>query len=67
MSSYYTYKGNSQLGMKYSEKAFEQARVNQDIELLAPISYYTKGGFLLSELTNDCLVYPDLFFGEMEK
>jgi len=35
MSSYYSFKGNPQLGMKYTEDAFEGARKNQDIELLA--------------------------------
>ena len=39
LSTYYTHRGNSQLGMKYSEEAFEQARKNQDIEMLAPLSF----------------------------
>jgi hypothetical protein len=37
MGIYYSFKGNPQLGLKYSEDAFEEARKNQDIELIAPL------------------------------
>jgi len=39
MGTYYTYKGDPQLGMKYSEDAFEKARKNRDIELMAVLAY----------------------------
>jgi class 3 adenylate cyclase/tetratricopeptide (TPR) repeat protein len=39
MSNYYSFKGNPQLGMKYSEDAFEGARKNQDIDLVAPLGF----------------------------
>ena len=35
---YYSHKGDPQLGMKYSEDAFEKARKNRDIELMAPLA-----------------------------
>ena len=37
IGTYYSLRGNPQLGIKYSEDAFENARKNQDIELLAPL------------------------------
>jgi tetratricopeptide (TPR) repeat protein len=36
---YYSFKGNPQLGIKYSEAAFEEARKNRDIELMASLAY----------------------------
>jgi class 3 adenylate cyclase/tetratricopeptide (TPR) repeat protein len=39
MGLYYTHKGNPQLGMKYSEDAFEEARKNRDIELMPPLAF----------------------------
>ena len=39
MGMYYSYKGDPQLGMKYSEDAFEKARKNRDIELMAPLAF----------------------------
>ena len=39
MGMYYSFKGDSQLGMKYSEDAFKAARKNRDIELMAPLAF----------------------------
>ncbi len=39
MGMYYSHKGDPQLGMKYSEDAFEEARKNRDIELMAPLAF----------------------------
>jgi len=39
MGVYYSMKGDAQLGMKYSEDAFEKARKNRDIELMAPLAF----------------------------
>jgi tetratricopeptide (TPR) repeat protein len=39
MGFYYSFKGDPQLGMKYSEAAFKEARKNQDIELMAPLAF----------------------------
>jgi len=39
MGVYYSFKGDPQLGMKYSKVAFEEARKNQDIELLMPLTF----------------------------
>jgi len=39
MGMYYSYKGDPQLGMKYSENAFNEARKNRDIELMVPLAY----------------------------
>jgi class 3 adenylate cyclase/tetratricopeptide (TPR) repeat protein len=36
---YYSFKGDPQLGMKYSEDAFKEARKNRDIELMAPLAF----------------------------
>ncbi|MCP4665386.1 MAG: guanylate cyclase, partial [Deltaproteobacteria bacterium] len=36
---YYSFKGDPQLGMKYSEDAFREARKNRDIELMAPLAF----------------------------
>ena len=36
---YHTQKGNPQLGMKYSEDAFVQARKNRDIDLMPPLAF----------------------------
>ena len=49
MGMYYSHKGDPQLGMKYSEDAFEKARKNRDIELMAPLAFglsvsYTQAG-----------------------
>ena len=49
MGMYYSHKGDPQLGMKYSENAFNEARKNRDIELMAPLAYglsvsYTRQG-----------------------
>ena len=38
MSMYYSFKGDPQLGMKYSEDAFKEARKNRDIELMVPLA-----------------------------
>ena len=51
MGFYYSLRGNPQLGMNYSENAFEKAKKNQDIALMAPlalglsISYASAGEF----------------------
>ena len=51
MSLYYSHKGDPQLGKKYSEDAFKEARKNQDIELMAPpafglfVSYHPAGEY----------------------
>ncbi len=51
MGMYYSHKGDPQLAMKYSEDAFETARKNRDIELMAPLAfglshfYFTAGEF----------------------
>ncbi len=51
MGIYYSFKGKTQLGKKYSEDAFEEALKNQDIELMVPlsfnlyISYHTAGEY----------------------
>jgi tetratricopeptide (TPR) repeat protein len=39
MGFYYSFRGDPQLGMKYSEAAFKEARKNQDIELMAPLAF----------------------------
>jgi len=39
MGMYYSFKGDPQLGMKYSEDAFKAARKNRDIELMAPLAF----------------------------
>jgi class 3 adenylate cyclase/tetratricopeptide (TPR) repeat protein len=39
MGFYYSFKGDPQLGMKYSEAAFKEARKNRDIELMAPLAF----------------------------
>jgi len=39
MGFYYSFKGDPQLGMKYSEDAFKKARKNRDIELMAPLAF----------------------------
>lgn len=39
MGFYYSFKGDPQLGMKYSEAAFKEARKNLDIELMAPLAF----------------------------
>ena len=39
MGMYYSHKGDPQLGMKNSEDAFEEARKNQDIELMATLAF----------------------------
>ena len=39
MSMYYSFKGDPQLGMKYSEDAFKEARKNRDIELMVPLAF----------------------------
>ena len=38
MGMYYSFKGDPQLGMKYSEDAFKEARKNRDIELMVPLA-----------------------------
>jgi len=51
MGIYYSFKGNPQLGMKYSEDAFKEARKNRDIELMTPlafglsVSYFSAGEY----------------------
>jgi class 3 adenylate cyclase/tetratricopeptide (TPR) repeat protein len=49
MGMYYSHTGDPQLGMKYSEDAFEKARKSRDIELMAPLAFglsvsYTQAG-----------------------
>jgi tetratricopeptide (TPR) repeat protein len=39
MGMYYSLKGDPQLGMKYSEDAFKEARKNRDIELMVPLAF----------------------------
>ena len=39
MGSYYSYKGEPLTAMKYSEDAFEEARIQGDLELIAPLAY----------------------------
>jgi tetratricopeptide (TPR) repeat protein len=39
MGFYYSFKGESQSGMKYSEAAFKEARKSQDIELMASLAF----------------------------
>jgi len=39
IGTYYSHKGDPQLGMKYSEDAFKEARKNEDIELMVPLAY----------------------------
>ena len=38
MGMYYSHRGDPQLGMKYSEDAFKEARKNLDIELMVPLA-----------------------------
>jgi tetratricopeptide (TPR) repeat protein len=38
MGMYYSFKGDPQLGIKYSEDAFKEARKNRDIELMVPLA-----------------------------
>ncbi|MBW1774005.1 MAG: AAA family ATPase, partial [Deltaproteobacteria bacterium] len=51
MGMYYSHKGDPQLGMKYSEDAFEKAQKNRDFELMVPLavglsfSYSSAGEF----------------------
>ncbi len=49
MGMYYSARGDPQLAMKYSEDAFEEARKNRDIELMAVLAFglsvsYTQAG-----------------------
>lgn len=39
MGSYYSYKGEPLIGLKYSEDAFEEAKKNQDIQLMASLAF----------------------------
>lgn len=39
MGMYYSHRGDPQLGMKYSEAAFKEARKNRDIELMVPLAF----------------------------
>jgi tetratricopeptide (TPR) repeat protein len=39
MGSYYSYKGEPLIAMKYSEDAFEEARMQGSIELMAPLAF----------------------------
>jgi len=39
MGMYYSHRGDPQLGIKYSEDAFKEARKNRDIELMAPLAF----------------------------
>jgi len=39
MGIYYSFKGYPQLGMKYSEDAFKEARKNRDIKLMATLAF----------------------------
>lgn len=52
ISNYHSHRGNAQLGLKYSTYAFEEAKKNQDIEVMAPsatslaVAYLSTGDFL---------------------
>jgi tetratricopeptide (TPR) repeat protein len=39
MGMYYSHRGDPQLGIKYSEDAFKEARKNHDLELMAPLAF----------------------------
>ncbi|MCP4668030.1 MAG: AAA family ATPase, partial [Deltaproteobacteria bacterium] len=39
MGMYYSFKGDPQLGVKYLEGAFKEARKNRDLELMAPLAF----------------------------
>jgi len=39
IGSYYSYKGEPLIAMKYSEDAFEEARIQRDLQLIAPLAF----------------------------
>jgi tetratricopeptide (TPR) repeat protein len=39
MGSYYSYKGELLIAVKYSEEAFEEARIQGDLQLIAPLAF----------------------------
>ena len=39
LSSYYSYRGNHPMGMKYSEGALEEARKSEDVDLIVPLAF----------------------------
>ena len=39
LSTYYSYRGNHLLGVKYSEDALEEGRKSEDVDLIIPVAY----------------------------
>jgi len=61
MGVYYSHIGDPQLAMKYSEGAFEEARKNRDIELMAPLAWALSLSYnLAGEFCKIADIIPDV-------